>query len=163
MPIYVMTIWNTMSMRRYWWKVWLTGEVFTVQRWCRFKKGRYFLLSPVFSAIPLGYKVTAQIRLLCVSWLHLLPWLSCFTSLEFHSYQLAHMSARWLCPDSQRSHAGAKQQTDWRSIYLEQNLIRSTGREETLLTRKQSKLCTVSDWHITLLSLIDSLYLYTAL
>lgn len=70
------------------------------------------------------------------------------------------MSGCWLCPDSPRGPlAGPKQQTDWGSVYLEQNLIRSTSREETLLMRKQSKPRTVSDSAVHLsCHEIDSLY-----
>lgn len=50
-----------------------------------------------------GAKVKARSGCLCVSWLHLLHWLGCFTSLEFHSYLLAHMSGCSLCPDSHSS------------------------------------------------------------
>lgn len=57
----------------------------------------------MFSAIRPQAKVKARSGCLCVSWLHLLHWLGWFISLEFHSYQLAHMSGCWVCPDSQRS------------------------------------------------------------
>lgn len=136
-----MEIWNTVSMRRDWFKRLTAREsLHSSQRWCRFKKGKD-LYTWLQCFMPSGRaKVQAGSGCLCVSQLHLLHWFGCFTSLEFHSYQLTHMSGCWLGPVSQRSSCWGKATNRWGSFYLWQNLIRATSREETLYMWKQNKL-----------------------